>query len=465
MKTNIILDTDSYKSSHWLQYPPNTVSMFSYLESRGGDYEETVFFGLQYILKEYLTQRVTREDVEEAAQFFKDHGEPFNYEGWMRVVNVHGGKLPLRIRAIPEGTVVRTHNALMTVESTDASCFWLVSWFETQLMRLWYPITVATLSREVKKAIKFALVMSADAPEQEIAFKLHDFGSRGVSSAESAALGGAAHLVNFMGSDTVLGVVMANRYYHSSMAGFSIPAAEHSSITSWGKDNEVEAYRNMLKQFAKPGSLVAVVSDSYDIYNAAENLWGDKLKQEVIDSGATVVVRPDSGDPTEVVVKLLGILDSRFGSTLNTKGYKVLNNVRVIQGDGCSPDTIKQMLKAVLAEGYSASNVAFGMGGALLQKVNRDTQKFAFKCSSITVQKTSPDGWVREEQRDVFKSPVTDTGKSSKAGRLDFLKDGTTVKLNWDQKVHPDSALVTVFENGEILVESTLTEIRERAKV
>lgn len=465
MKTNIVLDTDSYKASHWLQYPPNTISMFSYLESRGGDYDETVFFGLQYILKEYLMQRVTKEDVDEAARFFKDHGEPFNYEGWMRVVNVHNGKLPLRIRAVPEGTVVRTHNALMTVESTDAQCFWLVSWFETQLMRLWYPITVATLSREVKKVIKAALDKSSDAPDQEIAFKLHDFGSRGVSSAESAGLGGAAHLVNFMGSDTVNGVVLANRYYHGGMSGFSIPAAEHSSITSWGKENEVEAYRNMLKQFAKPGSLVACVSDSYDIYNAAKNLWGDKLKQEVIDSGATLIVRPDSGDPVEVVVQLLCILADRFGYELNSKAFKVLNNVRVIQGDGCSPDTIKAMLEAILAEGFSTSNVAFGMGGALLQKVNRDTQKFAFKCSSITVQLTSPDGWVRQEQRDVFKSPVTDPGKVSKAGRLDYLKDGTTVKLNWDQDTHPDSAMVTVYENGELLIEHFLNDIRERAKV
>lgn len=460
MKTNIILDTDSYKASHWLQYPPNTVSMFSYLESRGGDYDETVFFGLQYILKEYLTQRVTREDVEEAARFFKDHGEPFNYEGWMRVVNVHGGKLPLRIRAVPEGTVVKTHNALMTVESTDAQCFWLVSWFETQLMRLWYPITVATLSREVKKCIKKYLDETADNPDAEIPFKLHDFGSRGVSSAESAGLGGAAHLVNFMGSDTVNGVVLANRYYHGGMSGFSIPAAEHSSITSWGKENEVEAYRNMLKQFAKPGSLVACVSDSYDIFNAAKNLWGDTLKEEVIKSGATVIIRPDSGDPITVVLDLLKILDERFGSTLNTKGFKVLNNVRVIQGDGCSPLTINSMLSHLTAAGFSASNVAFGMGGALLQKVNRDTQKFAFKCSSITVVE---DGLIH--QRDVFKDPVTDKVKASKAGRLDYLKDGTTVKLHSMEQTHWNSAMQTVFENGELLVEDFLSNIRERAKV
>lgn len=456
MKTNIILDTDSYKSSHFLQYPPNTVSMFSYLESRGGDYDETVFFGLQYILKEYLTKTITKEDVDEAAAFFFAHGEPFNYEGWMRVVNIHAGKLPIRIRAVPEGSVVRTHNALLTVESTDPLCFWLVSWFETQLMRLWYPITVATLSREVKKTIKKYLDKSSDNTEAEISFKLHDFGSRGVSSAESAGLGGAAHLVNFLGSDTVNGVLLANRYYNCVMSGFSIPAAEHSSITSWGKDNEVDAYRNMLTQFAKPGSLVAVVSDSYDIYTAASKLWGETLKQEVIDSGATVIIRPDSGDPVEVVLDLLYILEKKFGHTINSKGFWVLNNVRIIQGDGCSPEIIENILRTITFHNFSATNVAFGMGGGLLQKVNRDTQKFAFKCSSIT---------VGEQQRDVFKSPVTDKVKASKAGRLDYLKNGTTIRLNVDEVEHADSALVTVFENGKLLVEYSLDDIRTRAKI
>lgn len=457
---NIILNVDSYKSSHWLQYPPNTVAMFSYFESRGGDYEETVFFGLQYLIKEYLAKPITVHNVEEAAAFFKAHGLPFNYDGWMYVAKDLNGKLPIRIRAVPEGTVVKTHNALFTVESTDPKAFWMVSWLETMLVRMWYPITVATLSREVKKTIKKYLDLTSDNPDAELPFKLHDFGSRGVSSAESAGIGGAAHLVNFMGSDTVDGVLLANRYYSCEMAGFSIPAAEHSSITSWGKENEVEAYRNMLHQFAKPGSLVAVVSDSYDIYNAAKNLWGGVLRDEVIKSGATVVIRPDSGDPVEVVMNLLSILGDQFGFVKNSKQYKVLNNVRIIQGDGCSPEMIFNILREMKACRWSATNIAFGMGGGLLQKVNRDTQKFAFKCSSISVIENDI-----AVDRDVFKSPVTDSGKTSKAGRLDYLKNGTTVKLNQDQLSHPDSALVTVFENGEILAEYTFDQIRKVAQV
>jgi nicotinamide phosphoribosyltransferase len=345
----------------------------------------------------------------------------------------------------------------MTVESTDPECFWVVSWLETQLMRIWYPITVATLSRKAKEIIKWFLDDTSDNVAAELPWKLHDFGSRGVSSAESAGIGGAAHLVNFRGSDTINGILLANKYYGCDMAGFSIPAAEHSSITSWGRDHEVDAYRNMLKQFAKPGAVLAVVSDSYDIYNAVENIWGGVLKQEVIDSGATVVIRPDSGDPVTVVMGVLERLADKFGTTVNSKGYHVLNHVRVIQGDGVDYFRIQAILGAMREHKWAASNLAFGMGGALLQKVNRDTLKFAFKCSSISLSSG--------EQRDVFKQPVTDAGKVSKAGRLDYTRSGKTVIIPPGLDVHPDSALVEVFRDGKILSESSFDMIRMRAEV
>ena len=216
----------------------------------------------------------------------------------------------------------------------------------------------------IKGLIMDALIKSADDPAAEINFKLHDFGSRGVSSQESAMVGGAAHLINFMGSDTGVGVLCANDYYNVDMAGFSIPASEHRTITSWGKENEVKAYSNILDKFAKPGALVACVSDSYDIWNACEHLWGETLKQKIVDSGATLVVRPDSGDPPTVVLKVAEILASKFGFTVNSKGFKVLNNVRVIQGDGINEHTVKEILDNLLNAGFSASNIAFGMGVA-----------------------------------------------------------------------------------------------------
>lgn len=448
-----LMDTDSYKSSHWLQYPPDASGMYSYLESRGGRYGFTLFFGLQYYLQEHLSKPVTLDEVDFASKFFAAHGEPFNREGWLRVLEKHDGRLPVRISAVREGTVVPTHNVLMTVESTDPELFWVASWIETQLVRLWYPITVATQSFAIKRIIHRYLSETADNPLGELPFKLHDFGARSVSSRESAGIGGMAHLVNFQGSDTCAGVVFANHYYDHEMAAFSIPAAEHSTITMWGREQEVDAYRNMVERFAKPGKLFACVSDSYDLWNVLENVWGDQLRDMVADSGATLVFRPDSGNPTDVVLRSLQIMERKVGTQKNLRGYQVLPSwLRAIQGDGIDEQAIDDILASLKAHNYSASNIAFGMGGALLQKLNRDTQRFAYKCSAATR------GGVEVP---VSKSPVTDMSKASKAGRLSLVQQGgKLVTVPDDRK---DNLLVPVFQDGRILTRYTLDEVRKRA--
>lgn len=457
MNNNLLLDVDSYKASHYRQYAPGTTGLYAYLESRGGRYTETLFFGLQPIL-ERLSKGFNRLDIEEAAEIFEAHGEPFPKKQLldliphMPIIGDQRAAVPLRIRAVPEGTVVPTHNVLMTVESTNPNAFWLVSFLETQLMRVWYPITVATQSWHIRKLIMSYLERTANDPAAEIEFKLHDFGSRGVSSFESAGIGGCAHLVNFKGTDTVAALLHAREFYGEKMAGFSIPAAEHSTITSWGRDREVEAYSNMLKQFARPGSLVAVVSDSYDLWHAIDDLWGKQLRQQVIDSGATVVIRPDSGNPPEVVLRALKLLEDRFGVSYNSKSFKVLNNVRVIQGDGVNEDSIREILELATQSGFSASNIAFGMGGALLQRVDRDTQRFAYKASEVTIGgKGIP----------ICKDPITDPGKRSKAGRLDLVKRGG--KFETVQGDAVGSELHIVFENGTMPRYSTLDMVRRRA--
>lgn len=459
---NIILNTDSYKVSMFKQYPVGTTGVYSYIESRGGRYDRTVFFGLQAFIKEYLLEPITQADIDCADEILTAHGEPFNREGWEYILRTHGGYLPVVIRAVPEGTVVPVKNVLATIENTDPKAFWLTTWLETALLRaIWYPTTVATQSHKIRQVILDALEKTGD--PNLIDFKLHDFGARGVSSLESAAIGGAAHLVNFMGSDTISGVVYAREFYNAGIAGFSIPAAEHSTITSWGRDNEVKAYENMLKQFAKPGSIVAIVSDSYDIYNAVDKLWGEELRQQVIDSGATVVIRPDSGDPDVVCRQLVQKLDAKFGSTVNSKGFRVLNNVRLIQGDGVNENTIRTILGGFQAYGYSADNIAFGMGGALLQQVDRDTQKFAMKCSSAEINGT----WV-----DVQKDPITDSGKKSKAGRVQLWKSGGEYVSSVGQpKGWYDKAigsfvpvLEEVFRDGKLVKEVTFDEVRANAR-
>jgi nicotinamide phosphoribosyltransferase len=459
MFTNIILNTDSYKASHWLQYPPGMDGMFSYVESRGGLYDRTVFFGLQSILKEYLTHRITDAEIDEAKAIFSSHGEPFNEAGWRHIARELGGRLPLSIRAVPEGSVVPTHNVLATIESTDPRSYWIASYVETLLLRLWYPTTVASVSWHIKQLIRSHLEKTSDDAVGQLPFKLHDFGARGVSSLESAALGGMAHLVNFRGTDTVSALLAAKRYYGEDMAGFSIPAAEHSTITAWGRSGEEAAYRNMIAQYGKPGAVFACVSDSYDVYAAIEKLWNGSLRRAVIESGATLVVRPDSGDPPDVVEKCARLLDHGFGSTPNRKGYKIVNHVRLVQGDGINEKSIAAILARLTSAGFATDNIAFGMGGELLQHVNRDTQRFAMKCSAARIG----GDWV-----DVYKDPATDSGKASKKGRLDLYRLGSdqrymTCRLGERPRDRP-SELIEVFKDGEITREWTFAEVRSRSE-
>jgi nicotinamide phosphoribosyltransferase len=462
---NLILQTDSYKTSHYLQDPPGTSAKFSYISARKlkPGYDFSVFFGLQAIINNYLGKPISRANIYEAEDILQSHGVPFNKGGWQRIQREHGGFMPVRIRALPEGTVAPNGVPLVTVETTDPMLPWVGSYLEDVLLRVWYPTTVATKSYQCKQVIREAMLRTCDTLDG-LPFKLHDFGARGVSSGESAMMGGMGHLVNFMGTDTLEALVGASKHYHEQCAGFSIPASEHSTITAWGRDGEAAAYKNMLDQFAKPGAILAVVSDSYDIFNAVSELWGGTLREQVTQSGATLVIRPDSGHPQSLLPDLARRLDEKFGSTVNSKGFKVLNHVRLIQGDGIdSPESIRQILACLEIAGYSAENIAFGMGGGLLQQVNRDTLGFAMKCSAVRI-----DGaW-----HDVYKDPITDPGKTSLRGRVDTYWKGGKLTLGrytddqdsgWSDDMV--SAMQTVYNNGDTGIgRQRFSDIRARAE-
>jgi len=452
MKKNLILDTDSYKLSHYKQYPAGTEQVFSYIESRGGLFDSTLFFGLQKALIELNQFFPNWDDFAEAKELAQAHGVPFNENGWRELIEL--GYFPLEIRALPEGKVIHTQNVLVTVVNTDPRFYWLTSYLETSLLRaVWYPTTVATLSFECKKVIKRYMQATCESLDG-LAFKLHDFGARGVSSEESACIGGAAHLVNFSGTDTLSAVRFARDYYAAGICGFSIPATEHSTITSWGRDQELEAYRNVLEQF--PEGLVACVSDSYDIFNAVSSLWGEQLHANVTSRSGTLVIRPDSGDPEDILPILLQTLADKFGYSENSKGYKVLNDkVRLIQGDGVNLSSISRILETMTAKRWSTENIAFGMGGGLLQQLNRDTQKFAMKNSAVK---------VNGQWRDVYKDPVTDHGKRSKKGLLD-LQGGQTVRIAPELlfATRAQSQLQLVYRNGKILNRMSFQQIRDNS--
>ena len=477
-KYGVIGDTDSYKLTHAPQYVHGADMMISYFEARGGNFDKVMNFGGEMIAKEYLLQRITHEQVDNMIEWTRQHmneNMTNDLEIALRaVVDERGGRLPIRIRNAKEGLMIPIKNVLLTIETTEPDPRWfsLVSYFETKLVRIWSPMTVGTTSYYVRQAIYAALEKSADDPDAEIPFKFHDFGSRGVGGMEVAAFAGAAHLVSSMGTDTVAAVQAVEFAYGERMAGFSIPASEHSTTTMHGRDGEIQLIEQMFDAYAKPGSIFATVADSYDIINFIRN-YTPLFKERLIESGATWVIRPDSGDPIKMPIQCVVELEKVFGTTLNSKGFKVLNHVRVIQGDGISPPQVTEIFNALMELGYSASNIAIGMGGGLLQRNNRDTHKFALKCSAFRV-----DG----EWRDVYKDPSvydenwnkieTKSFKASKAGRLELIwnpmtneyatvrhEDLTLLDPEWEL------ALQTVYEDGYMVRETPFSQIRKNATI
>ncbi len=371
MGMNLLLMTDSYKAGHAHSYPLGMTGMYAYAEARGGPFPATVFFGEQYYRERYLAGPVIRpEDVDEAEAFWTEHfgrDDYFPAAAWRRLVARHGGHLPLRIKAVPEGTLVPPHNVLMTVESTDPDFPWVVTFFETLLLKVWYPTTIATQSFFIRQSIRDQLHRSGgDAGGLD--FMCHDFGYRGCSSEETAGIGAASHLLSFRGTDTVAGIRLLQEFYGAAMAAHSIPATEHSVICAFGRDGDVDAYAHLLATF--PNGTIACVSDTYDMFNAVENLWGGALRETVAARDGRLVVRPDSGDPLEVVPWCLEVLGRRFGTTTNAAGFRVLDgHVRVIQGDGMDVTSIATLYAKIVDLGWSAENLTVGSGGGLLQKV------------------------------------------------------------------------------------------------
>lgn len=481
---NLILCSDAYKYSHHRFYGTEMTKMVSYLESRGGKFSETVFYGLQIILKRYLDGlAITREEIDEAYEYLgTKHGvfgrdDVFDRSKFDYIVDKYDGRLPISIKAVPEGTVVGTHNVLMTIESLDPECAWLTNFLETILLQVWYPITVATLSREVRKIVDEAYINCTSYDDGLrsflVDFVLNDFGFRGVSSVESAGIGGSAHLVNFRGSDTLMGSkFIVENYNTNTVYGQSIPATEHSIMTLRGEEGELDLMKRVLTLF--PTGIVACVSDSFNIFRACKDYWGGELKELILsrpsEPGNQLVIRPDSGHVINSLREIFHILFEQFGYTVNEKGYKVLPpQVRVIQGDGINLDSIRDIYKLLEEEKISPENLALGMGGKLLQAgIDRDTQNFATKACFAVL-----DG----EEVEVVKSPtemdangnITRSFKKSKKGLLKLVKneDGTfrTITSSEPDFNSVTDELVEVFRMGKIVKEWTFEEVREKAKL
>lgn len=452
-KENFILATDFYKHTHWLQDPKGTTAKFTYIESRGGRFDKTRFFGLQAFLIQYLEGIVVEQwMIDDADSFlYEVFGHKyFNKEGWQKIVDVYGGHLPIAIYAVKEGTVVDGRNIIVAMETLDPELSWLGQFLETMLLRaVWYPTSVCTLSYYIRELVK----KYADLTGSPInPFALNDFGARGVSSKESAGLGGMAHLVNFLGTDTGEGLVYARRFYGKAN-GYSVFATEHGTTTIWGKERELEAYTHFLNT-APDNAIVSIVIDSYNTEYATRNYIGTALKEKILSRAGKVVIRPDSGDPVEQAVMVANILWECFGGTWNANSYRVINpKVGIIYGDGINIDSMEEILIALMKAGFASENIVFGSGGALLQAHTRDDLKFAAKCCAAEIDNK----WV-----DVYKDPVTDTGKKSKRGRLKLIKkDGEYKTVRIEEE--GENLLQLVFKLGKLYNVQTFGEVRNAA--
>jgi nicotinamide phosphoribosyltransferase len=454
-KPNPLRKADSYKDTHI--YESIVSELLAYFEARGGEFPYTEFFGLQGLLaEEFEGQFFTAQDLQEEYENSQQHfgpGFPYHYDDWKYILDTYEGRLPVEIKAVKEGSVVPVGNVLYTIRSTDKRVPWVGQWMETVLQHTWYPTAVATKSRMCKELYAQFLEETADSMAA-LPFQLHDFGFRGATGTQAAARGGAAHLTNFLGTDTKIAMDYLHQYYGAPrVSGFSVPATEHSMMTIKGEAGEAEQVGAVLRKY--PKGIVSIVGDSYNIFRFCKEILGGQYRDLIRSREGKVVARPDSGDPIVQVPQLFDIFADSFGVSENSKGYKVLAPcIGVLWGDGMDFYTIQSQLRAIKAAHWSTQNIVNGMGGGLLQKVNRDTQKCAIKlCNAVIDGVDTP----------VSKNPVTDKGKASKGGRLALLRQDddrwVTVKDNYGNGV-PFDQLETVFLNGEMKRFQTLDEIR-----
>lgn len=526
-RKNPLLALDCYKMEHMTQYCPGTQKVYSYLIARSDKtFDRTLLFGLQYYLQEYLSTKLTPEMGEEFLKYRKMilGSNPPDVEQKIRAL-CQLGYFPLEIKAVPEGTVMPVRNVLMTISNTHPDFYWAVGFIESLILKVWYSTTVASCCLKYRQVVDkyFEATVSRDMYFLKD-YTVHDFGYRGDSSEESAAISGAAHLLTFTGSDTVPALPFLEEFYDADMNSVvmaSVPASEHSVMCSFARENEFAAFENMLDLY--PTGIVSIVSDTFDVYRVLTE-FAERLKPRILARDGKVVFRPDSGNPETIIcgtirsfktkidaVKFIEnvsngifdnpcfiieenkyynvsinfsgshvvlstpsinygfsectptpeqkgairLLDEMFGSTINDKGYRVLNpKVGLIYGDGMYLERYERTLQTLKDMGYAASNLVIGVGG-ILRNHSRDTLGFAIKATYVE---------VNGEQREIEKDPITDSKKKSHKGLMYLVEnDGQYTTIDQCTAEQEKAGLLKiVFLNGQMVGRTSLAEIKSR---
>jgi nicotinamide phosphoribosyltransferase len=498
-KINPIYLLDSYKVGHALHYPKGTTCVFSNLTPRSNKWlpqaNRVTLFGLQYFIKEYLIDAFNKEFFDRPKEeVCREYQELIDYHlGTSTIDTSHIAALhdlqylPIAIHAIPEGQSVRINEPMLTIYNTEPTFYWLTNYLETVMSAaLWMPCTTATKSKLFREKLEKYADETCD-NNSLVDFQGHDFSFRGMSSVESAIVSGAAHLINFKGTDVIPSLQFVKNYYGGKLAeGFSVSATEHSaSCLATAKEGEFNFFKRLINE-THPQGILSIVSDTYDYFGVLTKFL-PLLKDDIIarfnkgqENGvfSKVVIRPDSGRPeyiingdingeTEAEKKgSLNILAEIFGCTFNSRGYRELHPaIGLIQGEGITLDNQETILDGMKQNGFASNNLVFGVGSYLYQYNSRDSLGFAIKATYGEVRVDGAHG--RGTQKfNIFKDPVTDKGKLKKShkGLLAYDADGNLQQeCTWDQ-VENCSRMNKVFENGFLLRPITFAEVRENAK-
>jgi len=484
MNINPLLLTDFYKVGHVFQYPPHTTLVYSNLtprKSRMSGCDEMVFFGLQYFMKHYLQDYFNREFFSKPKKEVVDSyarcirtSLGSDLPTYAHIEDLHDlGYLPISIKALPEGATVPMRVPVLTIKNTSPEFYWVTNFLETLMSAvLWQPCTSATIARQYRKLFDH-YAEETGTPAEFVQWQGHDFSFRGMSSLESAILSGMGHLLSFTGTDTIPAIDALERYYNADsekeLVGGSVPATEHSVMCSGEKDNEIGTFRRLITE-VYPSGIVSIVSDTWDLWKVLTE-YMPALKDEIMARNGKIVIRPDSGDPVNIICGdpkapagspqrkgVIKLLSEVFGTTETLKGYRILDShVGAIYGDSITLERAQKICDRLMDNGF-ASQCVFGIGSYTYQYNTRDTFGIAMKATYVEI-----DGNGRE----IFKDPITDSGeKRSAKGLLNVQSLGGKYKLldGCTPEVESGGCLQEVFRDGVILKETTLAEIRNRIK-
>ncbi len=522
MKNNPLLMTDGYKTSHHRMYPEGTTLVYSNFTPRSvkrmpENAKDIVVFGIQYVMKyihdlyeDNFFKKPKEEVINEAKTFLSNYlGSEYDCSHFEKLHDL--GYLPINVKGLPEGTIISEKIPMLTIYNTHPDFFWLPNFLETLISSLiWKPVHSASLAYGYKKI----LTKHAENTDKNnlgfVDFQGHDFSFRGMQHPESAISSGLGFLTSFKGTDTIPTLQAAKYYYGDDNVAFSVPASEHAVMTAYGKENEIEGFKRLLKQY--PTGILSLVSDSFDLWSVCTKFVSE-LKEEIMSRDGKLVIRPDSGNPADILCGkntylsaantgqnlkrdsnpncenitesewkgVIELLWDVFGGTINEQGYKVLDShIGAIYGDSITIERADEICKRLASKGFASTNVVLGVGSYSMGYATRDNQGGAVKATYVeikhwdvaterlneTMGKNSNPEWI--EGREIFKDPITDDGTKKSATGLLCVEEvdgkiGLYDKVSWNTE--NTGLLQTIYKDGEFENETTLTEIRKKLKI